>query len=424
MDTLAPPAPTPAGARTRRSLPPGEPPAGTAPAFERRADGSVAVRSAALARAVLRSGDAVKQAGFRSETMDRPGIQLRRPVLFQEGAEHRKQRTIVAHFFTPSAAHERYRELIEGTTYELIEGFRANGGGELSALSMRLAVRVAGEVVGLTDSRDGRMDRRLDAFFAVELRPFSWRPRDLLAFLQVQTRMLRFFLADVRPAIRARRRQRRDDVISHLIDQGYRDADILIEAITYGAAGMVTTREFISMAAWHLLQDDELRRDYLARDGDGRQRLLAEVVRLEPVVGHLFRRVEGELELEVDGRVERLEPGTLIDVDLRAANADAEAVGADPLRLVPDRVVQARGLQPYALAFGDGHHRCPGSYLALEEAEVFLSRLLALPGLRIASGPTLRYNELVQGYEVREFELELAADVAATDGAAPTSTPI
>lgn len=396
----APPAP-----RARRSRPPHEPPAGSAPAFERRADGSVAVRSAALARAVLRAGGHVRQAGFRAETMDRPGVRLKRPILFQEGEEHRQQRSAIAHFFTPAAAHERYRALIERTADALLVPFQAAGGGELSALSMRLAVRVAGEVVGLTDSRDGRMDRRLDAFFSVELLPFSWRPRDLLSFARVQLRMLRFYLRDVRPAIASRRRQRRDDVISHLLDKGYSDADILIEAITYGAAGMVTTREFISMAAWHLLQDDALRSDFLARDNEGRRHLLAEVVRLEPVVGHLFRRVVDAIELDIDGRVERLEPGTLIDIDIRAANADADAVGDAPLELVPDRAMPGRGLQPYALAFGDGHHRCPGSYLALEEAEVFLGRLLSIPGLRIESGPTLRHNELVQGYELRAFEL-------------------
>ncbi len=401
-----PPASPPVGAVAgrRRSQPPHDPFDPAAPAFERFGD-RVVVRSAALARAVLRAGGSVRQAGFHAESMERGGPRLKKPILFQEGDEHRQQRTAIAHFFTPMAASERYRAVMEDFTEELLAGFRARGGGDLSALSLRLAVRVAAEVVGLTDSRDGRMDHRLDAFFSLTPGPFSWRPRRLLAFARVQSAMLRFYWSDVRPAIRARRRRPQDDVISHLISRGHRDADILVEAVTYGAAGMVTTREFISMAAWHLLQDEVLRSDYLARDGEGRKRFLAEVVRLEPVVGHLLRRVEQPLELEVDGRTEMLAPGTLVDIDIRAANADASAVGDDPLGLVPDRAMRARGLQPYALAFGDGHHRCPGSFLALEEADVFLERLLRLPGLRIASGPTLRFSELVQGYELREFLL-------------------
>jgi hypothetical protein len=61
---------------------------------------------------------------------------------------------------------------------------------------------------------------------------------------------LRFLARDVRPAIKARREEGRDDVISHLIEEGYPDKAILIECMTYAVAGMVTTREFIVMAAW------------------------------------------------------------------------------------------------------------------------------------------------------------------------------
>ena len=68
----------------------------------------------------------------------------------------------------------------------------------------------------------------------------------------------------MRPAIAARRGARRDDIISHLLDQSYSDKAILIECMTYAAAGMVTTREFIVMAAWHLLERETLRARFLA----------------------------------------------------------------------------------------------------------------------------------------------------------------
>ena len=45
---------------------------------------------------------------------------------------------------------------------------------------------------------------------------------------------------------------------------GYADSGILIECVTYGAAGMATTREFISMTVLHLLADADLRARYLA----------------------------------------------------------------------------------------------------------------------------------------------------------------
>ena len=59
------------------------------------------------------------------------------------------------------------------------------------------------------------------------------------------------------------------------------------------------------------------------------------------------------------------------------------------------------------MAFGDGHHHCPGSYIAIQEADIFLHRLLALDGLRIERIPDVNWNELVTGYELRRFMLAL-----------------
>src|SRR5690606_9222294 len=98
-----------------------------------------------------------------------------------------------------------------------------------------------------------------------------------------------------------------------------------------------------------------------------------------------------------------------VAVDVRAANADPAAVGPQPLCLDPDRRPAAKGVQRYGLSFGDGHHRCPGSFLALEEADVFLHRLLSLPGLRLAQPPSVSFNDLVQGYELRDIWVEVAA---------------
>ena len=60
--------------------------------------------------------------------------------------------------------------------------------------------------------------------------------------------------------------------------------------VTFGAAGMITTREFINVAAWHLFQDEALRARYLEADEPERFAVLHELLRLEPVVGNLKRR--------------------------------------------------------------------------------------------------------------------------------------
>ncbi len=57
------------------------------------------------------------------------------------------------------------------------------------------------------------------------------------------------------------------------------------------------------------------------------------------------------------------------------------------------------------MSFGDGHHRCPGAYIALQETDIFLQRLLRLPGLQIVQKPSVSWNDLTAGYELRNFIL-------------------
>lgn len=374
------------------------------PVIERRGD-VWHLRSYSLVRQALRQADAVKQAGFNSETM--AGTNLRKPVLFQDGASHKEQRTAIARFFTPRTVGAEYRTLMEELSDELIGELVARGGGDLGDASMALAVRVAAQVVGLTDSRRPGMDHRLDALLSLERLRHPSRWRRLTAMVQSQSRLLAFYRHDVRPAIRARRAAPREDVISHLLGQGYKPMEILIECVTYGAAGMATTREFISMAAWHLLEDGALRQEYLEADEAGRYRILHEILRLEPVVGHLYRRVAGELVLEDGDERHRIPAGALLDLDIRAANADEDAVGAEPLYLCPHREL-ARGVQPPALSFGDGPHRCPGAFIAIQETDIFLTRLLRLP-LAVETAPWLEWNDLIESYEVRGFRIRVAA---------------
>ena len=59
------------------------------------------------------------------------------------------------------------------------------------------------------------------------------------------------------------------------------------------------------------------------------------------------------------------------------------------------------------MSFGDGHHRCPGYYVALQETEIFLTRLFSLGGLRIERKPSVGWNDLIAGYELRGFTVAL-----------------
>lgn len=372
--------------------------------LERDGDGVWHVRGFDAARAVLRSTD-TKQAGFNAEMLDRMAQRMNPPILYQEGEAHHVQRKLTARFFTPKAVSGNYRRLMEQFADRLIEIMRERKQVDLAMFSMKLAVRVAAEVVGLTNSRIPGMDRRLNAFFEQTAEDEARGPRAMFHKLNNSTKVGLFFLLDVKPAIEARRKQPREDVISHLLSQGATDPEILTECLTYAAAGMATTREFISVAAWHLLEQPGLREQYLSAPEAERQELLQEMLRLEPVVGRLYRRATADISVGAGATQQTIPSGSLIELHLYPINADERAVGDNALLICPERERASERIGTAVMSFGDGHHRCPGAYIAMQETDIFLQRLLRAPGLRISQKPLVRWNPLTAGYEVRNFML-------------------
>jgi cytochrome P450 len=369
------------------------------------------VRSLAAARQVLRARDSTTQAGFTAEWIPK-GWLRHHPILISDGPQHDEQRSRVARFFAPAVVARNYPDRMEACADALLARAVEAGGCRLDELALHYAVEVTAEVVGLTHAPTPELSARLVEFFNQP--PFDltqprlgrtgrqWAQAARNALLP----LLRFHLADVAPAIRERRRQPRADVVSHLIAQGYTNSDILVECLTYGTAGMVTTREFITMAAWHLLDNTALRERYLVAEQAERFAILEEIIRLEPVVGHLYRRATADIDL-TDGDAGYTVPaGDLIDVCVRQANADAEAVGADGRDLCPGRTLPA-GVGGAGLAFGDGAHKCPGQPLAILETDVLLTRLLRLSP-RVVAEPVIGWDNLIEGYWLRGLDLALA----------------
>ena len=372
------------------------------------------IRSLATARQVLRARNLTTQAGFTSEAIPK-GYLKHHPILISDGPSHDEQRRKVGRFFAPAVVAERYTGLMESCADALLAEAAASGKFRLDDLALYYAVEVTAEVVGLTDSPVRRMSRRLVSFFNQP--PFDITRPDLgrtprqwaQAAVNGLGPVLRFYLSDVRPAIRERRKRPRQDVISHLIAEDYTNADILVECVTYGTAGMVTTREFIAMAAWHLLTNDPLRERYLVAGQPERVAILNEIIRLEPVVGHLYRRAQGEFEIADGGQTWTVAAGDLLDLSVRTANTDPAAVGEAPLGLCPERPLPS-GVNPAVLSFGDGAHKCPGQPLAILESDVFLTRLLALKPT-IVTEPELGWDDLIAGYWLRNFQLSFPATI-------------
>jgi cytochrome P450 len=348
-----------------------------------------------FAREVLRHALA-KQAGADSDQVD-TGNPDHAPVFYLDGEAHRRKRGTIARLFTPTAVTTRYRAIMERTTEALLARMKAAGEARLDVLSLELAVTVAAEIVGLTNSDYTSMASRIGATLNSSVP--SALPRRfgrLLRPLLFRFHALNFFYRDVRPAIEARRRTRREDLISQLLDEKYSNKAIMIECMTYAVAGMVTTREFIVMAAWHLLESDALRARFLTGDEADQLAILDEILRLEPVASVLQRRATEEMAIGSG----TISAGTLLAVDIRSANTDESVTGPCPYALDPDRAKRMKAAGGY-LSFGYGSHRCPGSQVAMHETRVFLDRLLRVPGIRLEHAPQIGWSDLLMSYELR-----------------------
>lgn len=368
-------------------------------AHQEKAEEAVLISDATAARAILRS-EKFNQAGMSAEMKQIINVG-RRPVIVMDGPEHRRLRTATARFFTPKIVTTRYLDLMERTAAELVAKLHAEGGGDLSKIAMEMATAIAADIVGLTESKPTdlavRLMRLIGGGSGKPMGPIRLLAQNLQSFWQLAM----FELHDVRPAVAARKKQRKEDVVSHLLDEGYKLREIVAECVTYGAAGMVTTKEFIVVAFWHMMENEELRARFIAADRKAQVLILEEVLRLEPIVGVLLRRSTAEV--EVPGVPGGPSPaGTLFHIDVRDANADQDAVGECPLAIDPGREVAKRP-GGSMFAFGDGVHRCPGHQVAMYESAIFLEALFKLPGLRIVSGPDIGWVPVLFGFEFFKF---------------------
>jgi len=337
-----------------------------------------------------------KQAGADSDQVD-TGNPDHAPVFYLDGEPHRRKRSAIARLFTATVVTTRYRAVMERTSEALLARLKAAGEARLDVLSLELAVAVASEIVGLTDSDRTSMAARIGATLASSVP--SALPRRLARLLQpllFRFHALNFFFRDVRPAIATRRRARREDLISQLLDEQYSNRAIMIECMTYAVAGMVTTREFIVMAAWHLFGRDDLRARFVGGDETDQLAILDEILRLEPVASVLQRRAAEDMGIGSD----TVPAGTLLAIDIRSVNTDEAATGPCPHALDPDRAKRQKAAGGY-LSFGYGSHRCPGSQVAMHETRVFLDRLLRVPGIRLEREPQIGWSEMLSAYELR-----------------------
>jgi cytochrome P450 len=319
---------------------------------------------------------------------------MRRPIIWVDGPEHRERRRQTARFFTPRRVDQKYHDLMERFAAQQCDRLRWRGRADLSELSFALAVAVVSEVIGMTPRRRGTA-RRLEAFFSetnTKTGIYHLFPQNLA--------LATFYLLDVWPAIRSRRARPQDDLVTHLLADGCTNAVIFAECMAFAIAGMVTTREYVVVAAWHLLSDDGLRAAYLTGDPAARYAILHEILRLEPVVGSLFRWTTDDVQIPGHAGPVTIPAGARVEIAISAANLDPAVVGSHASHLRPGRTLQG-GVADSVLSFGDGPHHCPGAYIAIQEADIFLTRLLALPNVRMVQEPRVNVRQRTSGYGLK-----------------------
>lgn len=365
--------------------------------IQKTSDNAWTVRDFRLAEQLMSSKQPTRQWGFGASALEKLPTLFRRPVLYMEGEEHRKMRSKTARFFSPRRTREIHINVIKDATQEALELLRAKNRVQISDLAMRVATRVAAHIVGLTNSNIDNLEHRLEKLASSEP-PERDGIRRFGPWIRQQFSQISMYVRHVRPAIRARRKTPQDDLISHLLDENYSDGEIVGESVTYGTAGVVTTRQFICACVWHMHQDPKLLDAFLEADDPQSDAILYEILRIEPVVGKLVRKSTDALCVDHEGESIEIAKHSEINFEIYDINADTKVVGEDPDLICPHRAPSNK--RPPTFSFGSGHHRCPGEYVAILETRIFLKALFGMPGLRIEGTPKLDRNETLQGYEI------------------------
>ncbi|GAA0247291.1 cytochrome P450/oxidoreductase [Cryptosporangium japonicum] len=296
-------------------------------------------------------------------------------LIGHDNPTHDRLRSAVNTFFVPRRL-VRYEPWIDAAAHGLVDGFADRGAAELKAeFGLPLALTTITHVVGLDTARADWIGLALSSTLG---------PRDVHYAHVDPAEKLRAYLElhdYVRQVMDERRRERRDDLISHVWN--VRDAgevtmtDFEMLSLFPGLllAGHETTSSLICTAVAHLLSHPGAYRA-AQHDDDTRARALEELLRFESAITGMPRRVTRDTTLG----------GTALREGEQVFLAYASG-SRDPARFdSPAELRTDRNSAPAHLGFGQGIHACLGAPLARlllrTELRVLHERL---PGLRLAT---------------------------------------
>jgi cytochrome P450 len=296
-------------------------------------------------------------------------------LLSLDGADHHRQRKLVAKAFTPRAA-GRLRNTCADIIAELVYGVRATGHCDVvDAIARRYPVPVICELLGTPRGDWDLLSAWADDVFKV----FDWNVVEDEADIVRAWRALEAYL----DAMVAERRGRlTDDLLSAMMraeDDGdrLRHEELLNLAATLLMAGTDTTRNQLA-AAIEVFCDHPDQWALLAEHPELAPQAVEEVMRYAPVIFASFR--VALLDVELAGH--HIPAGTMLVVNTASANRDP-AVFSEP-----DRFDITRSGAAPMLTFGGGVHYCLGAHLArIELAEALTTMARRMPAIHREGPP-------------------------------------
>jgi len=291
-------------------------------------------------------------------------------LLSLDGADHHRQRKLVAKAFTPRAA-GRLRNTCADIIAELIYGVRAAGRCDMvDDIARRYPVPVICELLGTPRQDWDLLSTWADDVFKV----FDWNVAEDQADIVCAWRALESYL----DAMVAERRDRlTDDLLSAMMraeDDGdrLRHPELLTLAATLLMAGTDTTRNQLAAAVEVFCEHPE-QWALLGEHPELAPQAVEEVMRFAPVIFASFRIALHDVELAGH----HIPAGTLLVVNTASANRDPAVFGE------PDRFDITRTGAAPMLTFGGGVHYCLGAHLArIELAEALSTMARRMPAIR------------------------------------------
>ena len=279
-------------------------------------------------------------------------------------AAHTQERAILMRLITPKRLKDN-EEFMWRLADQQLDEFVGDGRCEfISAYTQPFAMLVVADLLGVPEADH----RRFREHFGLSGNPgeigvSEQGDQDLNALGWLDDRFAQY--------IEDRRREPRDDVLTHLALATYPDGttpeviNVVRTATFLFAAGQETTARLLAAALKHLAEHPELQ-DELRANRDLIPNFLEEVLRIESPVKADFRLARRATTV---GGVD-IAAGTPVMLLNGAANRDPRRFEC-PAEFRIDRA----NAQSH-IAFGRGNHSCPGAPLARSEGRISLERIL------------------------------------------------